>query len=224
MQSGYAAGDAPSHDLLARRAPMSLWADRVLPGVIDKACRSHAILEERRRWIPRAHGAVLEIGVGSGLNLAFYDAHRVAKVTGIDPSAPLLARAAKRARQAAVDIELVAGRAEQLPFADRTFDSAVVTYTLCSVADPARALAELRRVLRPGGELFFVEHGLAPDAWPRRWQRWLTPLWRRLGGNCHLDRPIPEILRAAGFDLDELSASYTQAPRWLGYTYEGAAR
>lgn len=203
---------------------MSLWADRVLPHLIEKACRSSAILEERQRWVPRAHGEVLELGVGSGLNLAFYDRARVAKVTGIDPSAPLLARAAPRARAAAVPVELIAGSAEALPFADRAFDSVVVTYTLCSIDDPVRALAEVRRVLRPGGELVFVEHGLARDRGTQRWQRALTPMWRRVGGGCRLDRDVPAILRDAGFAVDELSADYTEGARWLSYTFEGTAR
>jgi SAM-dependent methyltransferase len=205
-------------------AVMSVWGDHVVPWLIEKACRSKEILEERKRWIPRAHGEVLELGVGSGLNLAFYDAARVSKVTGIDPSAPLLAKAAVRAREAPVLVELVRGTAEQLPFADRTFDSAVVTYSLCSVPDPARALDELRRVLRPGAELVFVEHGLARDAGPRGWQRRLTPMWSRVSGGCHLDRDVAALLRDAGFRSDDLLAAYTAGPRWLSFTYEGTAR
>lgn len=203
---------------------MSLWADRVLPHLVEKACRSAAILEERKRWVPRASGEVLELGVGSGLNLAFYDAAKVAKVTGLDPSAPLLARAAERAASAPVPVELLRGHAEQLPFAQGTFDSAVITYSLCSVDDPARVLAELRRVLRPGGELVFVEHGLAPDAATQRWQRWLTPVWRRVGGGCRLDRDIATILREAGYRTDDLHADYAEGARWLSYTFEGTAR
>ena len=203
---------------------MSFWADRVLPHLVEKACRSHAILEARQRWVPRAHGEVLELGVGSGLNLPFYDAAKVAKVTGIDPSAPLLARAAARASEAPVPVELIRGRAEELPFPDRAFDSAVVTYALCSVDDPARVLAELRRVLRPDGELVFVEHGLARDAGTQRWQRWLTPLWCRVAGGCHLDRDIAAILRAAGYRSTDLGADYTEGAHWLSYTFHGTAR
>jgi len=205
-------------------AAKNLWAEHVLPHVIEKACRSSAILAERERWVPRARGRVLEVGVGSGLNLAFYDAAKVTSVTGLDPSAPLLARAARRVPTAPVPVELVCGSAEQLPFEERTFDSAVLTYTLCSVADPVRALTELARVLRPGGELVFVEHGLSPDAATRRWQRWLTPLWRRVGGGCHLDRDIAAILRAAGFRSADLHTGYTDGARWLSYTFEGTAR
>jgi len=203
---------------------MGFWADRLLPGLIEKACRSSTILGERRRWIPRAHGEVLELGVGSGLNLAFYDAARVARVTGIDPSAPLLRRAEPRAAQAPVPVELIEASAEQLPFGAAAFDSAIMTYSLCSMADPARALAELRRVLRPGGELWFVEHGLAPDSGTRRWQRVLDPMWRRVAGGCRLGRDMPRLLGDAGFALDELTAGYSGSVRWLSFTFQGRAR
>lgn len=203
---------------------MSLWSRRVLPYLIEKAGRSHAILEARRRWVPRAHGDVLEIGVGSGLNLAFYDPARARRVTAIDPSEPLLARAAPRAAGAAVPVELVTATAEAMPFPDASFDSAVMTYTLCSVADPARALAELRRVLRPQGTLLFVEHGLADDERTRRWQRGLTPLWSRVSGNCHLDRDPRALLAEAGFRGEDIAAGAAEGARWLSFTYQGSAR
>lgn len=196
----------------------------MLPWIIEKAMRSREILDERKRWIPRAHGDVLELGVGSGLNLAFYDRAQVTKVTAIDPSQALLDRASPRAAEAAVPVELVRSRAEDLPFPDRRFDSVVVTYALCSVHDPSRALAEARRVLRPDGELVFVEHGRAADPGPQRWQRWLTPMWSRIGGGCHLDRDIAALLREAGFRPTDLTTGYTEGPRWLSYTYQGVAR
>lgn len=203
---------------------MSLWATRILPFLIEKAGRSHAILDARKRWVPRAHGHVLEIGVGSGLNLAFYDPAQVRDVVAIDPSAPLLARAAPRARAASVPIELVSARAEALPFPDASFDSVVMTYTLCSIGEPARALAELTRVLKPGGELLFVEHGLAADRATQRWQHRVNPVWSRLAGNCQLDRDPTALLRAAGFVPEELSVGQGEGPRLFGSTYQGVAR
>jgi ubiquinone/menaquinone biosynthesis C-methylase UbiE len=201
---------------------MGLWASRVLPFLVEKACRSTTILAERQRWIPRAYGDVLELGIGSGLNLAFYDPARVTRVTGIDPSAPLLARA--RARVGVLPVELVRASAEDLPLESGRFDSAVITYALCSVADPAAVLAEVRRVLKPDGVLFFVEHGLAPDDRTRRWQHRLTPAWRRVAGNCHLDRDVAAILAAAAFHSSDLHAGYTEGAKALSYTYEGSAR
>ncbi|HEX3762982.1 MAG TPA: methyltransferase domain-containing protein [Kofleriaceae bacterium] len=203
---------------------MGLWAKHVVPGLIDQAGRSPAVRGERQRWVPRAHGHVLELGVGSGLNLAFYDPARVARVTGIDPSAPLLARAASRVARAAVPVELIEGSAERLPFDPGSFDSALVTYSLCSIDEPVRALTEVRRVLRPGGQLVFVEHGLAPDAGTRWLQRRLTPIWRRFTGGCRLDRDLPAVLRDAGFAVDDLTTGYNGVVRWLSYTYEGTAR
>jgi len=201
-----------------------LWDAHVLPWLVERACRSHEILEERRRVIPRASGHVLEIGVGSGLNLGLYDATKVVDVVGLDPSEPLLGRARARLADARVPVELVVGAAERLPFDAGRFDCAVVTYTLCSVDDPAAALRELARTLRPDGRVLFIEHGLAPDAAESRWQRRITPFWRRVGGNCHLDRAVVPAFESAGFALAELRAAYAEgSPRWLSFTYEGVA-
>lgn len=202
----------------------ALWERRVLPTLIEKACRSRVILEERRRWIPRAEGDVLELGVGSGLNLAFYDRSRVRRVVAIDPSAPLLDRARERARAAKVPVEVMASPAERLPFDDASFDTVVTTYTLCSVGSPGEALREARRVLRPGGRVVFVEHGAAPDAGPRRWQARITPVWRHVSGNCHLDRDVRRELAEAGFEVREIDARYgDEGPRWLSFTATGIA-
>ena len=203
----------------------SWWERRVLPWLVEKSCRSSEILEERKRWVPRAHGRVLELGVGSGLNLAFYDPAHATSVVGIDPSSALLAKAAPRAAEAAVPVELVHAPAERLPFGERSFDSVLVTYSLCSVDDPLRALSEVRRVLAPGGELVLVEHGRAPDRGPQRVQRWLTPLWSRVGGGCRLDRDHAALLDSAGFDTTSLERGYSDSSaRWLGYTYQGIVR
>ncbi|MBA3819814.1 MAG: class I SAM-dependent methyltransferase [Deltaproteobacteria bacterium] len=201
------------------------WDARVLPALIERACRSHAILEERKRWVPQASGDVLEVGVGSGHNLALYDPARVTSIMGLDPSVPLLDRARARASSALVAVELIEGDAQRLPFAAARFDTVMMTYTLCSIPDPARALREIRRVLRPDGQLVFIEHGRAPDASTYRWQRRLTPVWRRIGGNCHLDRDVKCELDEAGFACADLAADYSEeGPRWLSFTYQGIAR
>ena len=200
------------------------WDRRVLPWLVEKACRSTTILAERRRWVPQAAGEVLELGVGSGLNLAFYDPAQARAVVGIDPSPELLAQARSRAEAAAVPVELVEAAAERLPFDADRFDSALVSYTLCSVADPAAALAEVRRVLRPGAPLYFVEHGRSDRPRVRAWQARVTPVWRRIGGNCHLDRDIAQLLRDAGFALTTLEEGHVEGGgRLTSYTYQGVA-
>ncbi|CAN5884531.1 methyltransferase domain-containing protein [soil metagenome] len=204
---------------------MSLWARYVLPTLVEKACRSHAILAERMRWIPRASGEVLEVGVGTGLNLGFFDAARATSVVGLDVSPELLARARPRADAATVPVELVECDAERMPFDRARFDTVVLTYTLCSVPTPARTLAEIHRVLGPGGELIFVEHGRSPDPRTYRLQRWITPAWRRVGGNCHLDRDIGRELTGAGFACDEMhAADKAESPSWISYKFQGIAR
>ena len=173
--------------------------------------------------MPRARGHVLEVGVGSGLNLPFVTT-AATDVIGLDASAPLLAKAAPRARAAAVPVTLVHGDAQAMPFDRARFDSVLLTYTLCSVPDPARTLAEIRRVLRPDGALIFIEHGRSPDPRTYRLQRWITPAWRRVGGNCHLDRDIADELSAAGFTCDELhAAANAESPRWISYKFQGIA-
>ena len=204
---------------------MKLWNTYVLPTLVEKACRSHAILEERQRWVPRAEGDILEVGVGTGLNLAFFDPARARQVTGLDPSRALLAKARPRVATAPVPVALVEGDAAAMPFDRARFDTVLLTYTLCSVTDPAATLAEIRRVLRPDGALIFVEHGRAPDPRTYRLQRWITPAWRRLGGNCHLDRDIGRAIAAAGFTFGELRAGDEGAPpSWISYKYQGIAR
>jgi len=206
---------------LLRRA----WDEHVLPGLIERACKSSDILAERKRMVPRAEGRVLEVGIGSGLNLPFYVPDRVREVVGIDPSGPLLERARRRAAETRVPVSFVRASAERLPLDAQSFDSIVLTYTLCSVEHPSDALAEMRRVLRPGGHLYFVEHGASTDASVERWQHLITPVWRRVGGNCHLTRNITREISDAGFDLEESKAGYAgDGVRWLSFTYEGVAR
>jgi ubiquinone/menaquinone biosynthesis C-methylase UbiE len=202
---------------------MSLYSRFVLPPILNLVMKDKRLRERRERLVPKAHGTVLEVGIGSGLNLPYYDASRVRRLCAVDPSQELLAIARKKARRLGVDVELVPRSAERLPFPDASFDSAVLTWTLCSIPDPAAALAEIRRVLRPGGELFFIEHGLAPDPGVARWQRRLTPLWRPLAGGCHLDRRMDALVRAA-FSAVEIETFYLEGPHLLTYMYEGTAR
>ncbi|CAN5883322.1 methyltransferase domain-containing protein [soil metagenome] len=199
------------------------WSRYALPFLIEKACRSAGILEERKRCVPRASGRTLEIGVGTGLNLGLYDRERVTQLLAIDPSPSVLAKARERIAECHVPVELQEAAAEALPFDAGSFESVVMTYSLCSVDEPLRALREIRRVLRSDGRLLFVEHGLARARSTRAWQRGLTPLWKRVSGNCHLDRDVPAELREAGFRLEELDESTGDGWSVSGYTYEGIA-
>jgi ubiquinone/menaquinone biosynthesis C-methylase UbiE len=199
------------------------WYERhVLPYVLDLACGQKPIAEQRAKLIPGAHGRVLEIGIGTGLNLPFYDQSRIHSLVGVDPAVQMHRLARKRLVAAGIDAELVGLSAEKLPLDSSSFDTVVCTYTLCSIPDPHSALTEMRRVLKPGGKLLFSEHGRAPDANVRRWQDRLQPLWGRIAGGCQLGRDIPSLLSAAGFDL-QIESGYLPGPRFAAYSYWGEA-
>lgn len=205
---------------------MTSFYDRhILPRVICLACASPAVMKQRAKVVPLARGRVLELGIGGGLNLGFYDASAVTEVVGVDPSAELRARAAAAPRAEGLEVNILEGAAEALPLEDASFDTVVCTFTLCSVASPEAALAEARRVLKPGGRFLFCEHGLAPDPEVARWQRRIEPVWKRIGGNCHLTRPIGDAYAAAGFAVERQGAAYMpKTPRPFGWVEYGAAR
>jgi len=202
---------------------MGFYSKYVLPTLTDLAMRSHTLRPERARWVSLAKGVVLEIGVGSGLNLPMYG-REVRKLYALDPSEELLRRARLRAAWVAFAVEFLCRSAEAIPLGEASVDSVVTTWTLCTIPDPMAALQEIRRVLRPEGRLIFVEHGRSPDPAVVRWQDWLTPLWRRVAGGCHLNRPIDQLLRLGGFEVVEMNRGYLAGPRVGGYLYRGTAR
>ena len=203
----------------------SSWYDRhVLPWLLDFACGIKPVKRQRRKVVPLARGRVLEIGIGTGLNLEHYDKARVQAITGLDPGLQMHRLARKRVAQAGIPVELVGLSAEKIPFEAATFDTVVVTYSLCTIPDPVAALREMRRVLKPGGTLIYCEHGRAPDASVRRWQERLTPVWSKVAGGCQLDRDIPALLREGGFRTDDLETMYLPGPRALTFNYWGTAR
>ena len=201
---------------------MGFYRKVVLPRLIELAMRNSQLGGYRQQTIGAARGHVLEIGVGSGMNLPIYGS-AVARVCGIDPSPELLDRARERVAAARVPVSLVRALAEQLPFRDAAFDTLVMTWTLCSIPNPSAALNEMRRVLKPGGRLLFVEHGLAPEPAIIRWQHRLTPCWRRIGGGCHLDRKMDDLIRDAGFRVDALETGYMKGPKPWTFMYLGSA-
>lgn len=199
------------------------WYERnVLPWLIDFACGMKSVGEQRKKVIPQARGRVLEIGLGTGLNLPFYDTGRVSELVGVEPSLTMHHLAMKRSRAAGIPVELVGIGAERLPLADHVFETVVSTYTLCTIPDPVLALRELRRVLAPGGRLLFSEHGKAPDESVRKWQARIQPVWGKFSGGCHLGRDIPAILKEAGFDA-QVESMYIPGPRIASYHYWGMA-
>lgn len=195
----------------------------VLPSLLHLAMRQPVLTPYRQRAARAAEGRVLEIGIGSGLNLGLYGL-AVTEVVGIEPSSALLDRARKAAASAPVRTELIEGSAEALPMESASFDTVMTTWTLCTIPDAARALDEIRRVLRPSGSLLFVEHGRAPEPGVARWQDRLDPIWTRVAGGCHLNRSIANLVASRGFRLDALATSRVPGPRTHTFLYEGRAR
>jgi SAM-dependent methyltransferase len=203
---------------------MGFYERHVGPRLVRCLCAMSDIRAEREKIVPRAAGTVLEIGFGPGLNLPFYDPARVSRVIGVDPNEPLLRLGEAPRREARIPVEIRCAPAEDLPLDDASVDTAVITYTLCSVHDPMRCLSEVRRVLRPGGRALFLEHGLSHEAGIARWQHRLNPLWRPLAVGCNLIRPVAASFQAAGFALTELEEYYLpRAPKPVGFLSRGVA-
>jgi ubiquinone/menaquinone biosynthesis C-methylase UbiE len=202
---------------------MGFYAKYVLPRVIDLAMRNQEAARLRAEWLPHARGDVLEVGIGSGLNLPFYSS-QVRRVYGLDPSVELQRMARERALAGPLEVEFLTQSAEEAaPLANASVDTVVITWTLCSIANAAKALQQIKRVLKADGRLVFLEHGRAPDAGVAAWQDRLTPMWRRVGGGCHLNRKIDKLIEGAGFQIAELKTFYLRGPRPMTYTYQGLA-
>jgi ubiquinone/menaquinone biosynthesis C-methylase UbiE len=200
---------------------MGFYNDVILPRLCDLAMRNADLLPYRERAIRAARGRVLEIGIGSGRNLPFYGP-AVKQVVGLEPG-PKLLEMARHARQPDIPVEFVEASAEAIPIDDRSIDTVVTTWTMCSIPNIDRALAEARRVLKPGGKLVFVEHGRAPEPQVRWWQDRLTPAWRCISGGCHLNRDIANVLRRNGFDIEVMHTGYMNGPNPMTFMYEGQA-
>ncbi len=203
---------------------MSFYERYCLPHLIHLACSSSAVRYQRSKVVPLARGRVLEVGMGSGLNLPFYDPARVDLIWGLEPSEGMRHKAAAALERSALEVRWLELPGEEIPLDSHSVDSVLLTYTLCSIADWRRALEQMRRVLKPGGQLIFCEHGLAPDAGVRKWQVRINPYWGPLAGGCHLSRPIPDLIEAGGFRIEALESAYLpSAPKFAGYNYWGVA-
>jgi len=202
---------------------MGVYSSYVLPRIIDKVCAQANMAELRTNYVPRATGNVLEVGLGSGHNLEHYT-KSVTKVTAIDPAVEVTDLAQARIATAVPPVQLLNTSAEEIPFESGSFDTVVSTWTLCSIPDVTSALAEIRRVIKPGGQFIFIEHGASPEEKIARWQHRIEPAWKFCGGGCHLTRNAPQLIEAAGFSLPELETGYFSGPKWVSFTYRGVAR
>jgi ubiquinone/menaquinone biosynthesis C-methylase UbiE len=203
---------------------MGVYQRYVLPRMIHCVCGGAVVERQRRLVVPAARGRVLEVGFGSGLNLPHYDRSRVEWIWALEPSAEMRALAAPRVSASGLDVRMLDLPGEALPLPDASVDTVLVTFTLCTIADPGAALAQMRRVLRPGGRLLFCEHGAAPDAGVRRWQDRLNGAWRRFGGGCNLNRAMLPLIESAGFRIIDAHSGYLPGtPRFAGYNTWGTA-
>lgn len=203
---------------------MSLYEDHVLPHLINCACSAPAVMNLRSAIVPHARGEVLEVGMGSGTNLRFYDPNRVTRIHGLEPSEGMRRKAEANLAKARVPVEWLSLPGERIPLDDNSMDTVLLTFTLCSIDDWQGALDEMRRVLKPDGTLLFCEHGRAPDPRVQRWQDRLTPAWKKIAGGCHLNRPMDELLTAGGFTFREMETRYIdKTPKFAGYVYSGQA-
>lgn len=203
---------------------MSFYENVILPRFINCACGTAPIMKQREKVVPRARGTVLEIGIGTGLNLPYYDPQKVERLIGLDPSEKSWELAGERAAKLSFDVEFIGLPGEEIPLAADSVDTVLVTFALCTIPDPVSALQGMARVLKPGGELIFCEHGLAPDENIAKWQGRINPMWRRLAGGCNLNRDIPALLTAGGFAVGDLETRYLPStPRIAGFNYWGSA-
>ncbi len=201
---------------------MGLYARYVLPRLIEGACAQKPLMELRAKYVPQATGRVLEVGIGSGHNLKFYG-DEVSSVTGIDPAAELTIKARDRAKALHCEVFVIEQSGELIPAEDAFFDTVVCTWTLCSIPNVYRSLAEMRRVLAPTGRFIFIEHGRAPDPRVARWQDRIEPLWKKIGGGCHLSRPINRLIEDAGFEIRGLETGHVPGSKVASFMYHGVA-
>jgi ubiquinone/menaquinone biosynthesis C-methylase UbiE len=203
---------------------MSFYEERILPRLINCTCGAKPIRKQREKIVHRAYGDVLEIGFGGGLNLPYYDRGKVRKVLGLEPSASMRRSAGAAIEASGIDVEFIDLPGEEIPLDDNAVDSVLVTYTLCTIPDAVAALRGMRRVLKPGGRMFFCEHGKAPDEDVYRWQNRVNGVWRRFSGGCNLNRDIPALIQEAGFTIEDDNRMYIPGIRALSYNFWGAAR
>jgi ubiquinone/menaquinone biosynthesis C-methylase UbiE len=203
---------------------MGIYDRYLLPRLLSAAMSAKPITYQRKKVVPLAQGRVLEIGFGAGHNLPFYDATKVTHLWALEPSEEMRERAHERVSESPIGVDFLGLPGEQIPLDDNSADTVLVTYTICTIPDAMKALGEMHRVMKPDGKMIFCEHGEAPDDNVRRWQKRLTPIWKAIGGGCHLGRPIPAMIKDAGFRIDGMQTMYLPGtPRFAGFNYWGTA-
>jgi ubiquinone/menaquinone biosynthesis C-methylase UbiE len=202
---------------------MGFYDKYLLPKLVHFTCSQEPTMRQRQKVVPLARGRVLELGIGTGLNIPFYDARHVTHLWGLDPSAEMWSIARKNARDHHLDAEFIQSGAEPIPLDSNSADTVVMTYTMCTIPDIRLALGEIKRVLKPGGKLIFCEHGKAPDESVLRWQNRLNPIWTKLSGGCNLNRPIPRLLEQSGFKSNDIQTMYLPGWKPAAFNYWGTA-
>ena len=202
---------------------MGIYDKYLMPKLVHFACGLKPTMKQREKVVPLATGRVLEIGIGSGLNIPYYTAHKIEHLWGLDPSTEMWSIAQKNAAKHHLDVEFIQSGAESIPLDNNSADTVMMTYTMCTIPEVRSALDEIRRVLKPGGQLIFCEHGLAPDKDVQRWQNRINPAWKMMGGGCNLNRPIPKLLEQSGFKSSDMQTMYI--PGWKPgcFNYWGTA-
>ena len=200
---------------------MGFYAKHILPCCLDKACSIGPIDKQRAKVVPLAKGRVLEIGIGSGLNLPHYNPMQVDIVIGVDPDEHIWTRSRERRDAVSFPVERIGLSGENIPMDTNSVDTVVVTYSLCTIPDPVKALIEMRRILKPGGDILFCEHGRAPETNIVKWQNRIDPIWSKLAGGCQSGRNIPSLIAQAGLKTTDIQQSYIPGPKVLSYNYWG---
>ena len=204
---------------------MSFYEKYILPRFLNCACASEPITYQRKKVVPLAEGKILEVGIGSGLNLPFYNKSKIEEIWGIDPSEELNAMAKKVAIKEDINVNFITSSAEDIPFPNDYFDTVLITYTMCTIPSVLQANKEIRRVLKHNGKMIFCEHGVSPDENIKKWQKRLNSIWGKIAGGCNINRNIPKLIKSSGFKIVEMDEMYLpKTPRIAGYNYWGYAK
>jgi ubiquinone/menaquinone biosynthesis C-methylase UbiE len=204
---------------------MSFYEKYILPRFLNCACASEPITYQRKKVVPLAEGKILEVGIGSGLNLPFYNKSKIIEIWGIDPSEELNAMAKRVAAEENINVKFITSSAEDIPFPNNYFDTVLITYTMCTIPNVLQANEEIKRVLKSNGKMIFCEHGVSPDENIKKWQKRLNSIWSKIAGGCNINRNIPMLIKSSGFKIEEMDEMYLpKTPKIAGYNYWGYAK